>query len=80
MTNMVKIRVITSEYEKLKCFMETWPYFYEIAKDPFNELMDSKVYYIKMDVGYTLDLEFLTDLKKYTNGLVAIIGNPEELP
>ena len=80
MTKMVKIRVITSEYEKLKCFMETWPYFYEITKDLFNEFMDLKVYYIKMDVGHTLDLEFLTDLKKYTNGLVAIIGNPEELP
>lgn len=79
MTNMVKIRVITSEYENLKHFMVTWPYFYEITEDPFNQIIDDKVYYIKMDVGYTLDLEFLTSLKEYTNGLVAIIGNPEEL-
>lgn len=80
MTKIVKIRIITSEYEKLKSYMKTWPYFYEITEGLFNEIMDPKVYYIKMDVGYCLDIDFLIDLKKFTKGRIAIDGNPEELP
>lgn len=82
MTNIIKICVITSEYKNLKCFMETWPYFYEITESKLNKIItsDPKAYYIKMDVGHALDLEFLTNLKEYTNGLISIIGTPEELP
>ena len=81
MTNMVKISVITSEYEELKSYMARWPYFYEITESPLNEILcGAKVYYVKMDVGCTLDLDFLIKMKKYTKSIVNIIGNPEELP
>lgn len=81
MTNVVKISVITSEYEELKSYMARWPYFYEITESPLNEILcGAKVYNIKMDVGCTLDLDFLIKMKKYMNCEIDIIGNPEELP
>lgn len=81
MVNTLTIYVVTSEYEKLKSFMATWPYFYEITEGELNGIItsDLKVYYIKMYVEYMLDLNFLTDLKEYTNGIISIVGNPEEL-
>lgn len=82
MTNMVKIRVITSRclYEKLKSYMKRWPNFYEVIPDVFYDSLGIYIYYIKMDVGYFLDIDFLIDLKKFTKGKIAIVGNPGELP
>lgn len=82
MENMLMIRVITSEYEKLESYMKTWPFYYEITESEINGIItiDLKKYYIKMDICYGLDLDFLIDMKKFTNGQIAILGKPEELP
>jgi hypothetical protein len=79
---MVKILVITSgvAYEELKSYMKRWSNFYEVIPDVFYDSLGIYIYYIKMDVGYCLDIDFLTDLKKFTKGKIAIVGNPGELP
>lgn len=81
MTRFIKLCVITSKgIEKLKSFMERHPYHYEITEGELNKVLVIKVYFIKMDVDFDLDLDFLIKLKKFTKSEISIIGTPEKLP
>lgn len=80
MTRFIKLCVITSKGDKkLKSFMERYPHFYEITEDEVNKIADTKVYFVKMDVGFDLDLDFLIKMKKYTKSIISIIGTSERL-
>lgn len=80
MTRFIKLCVITSRGDKkLKSFMERYPHYYEITEDEQNKICDTKVYFIKMDVGFNLDLDFLIKMKKYTKSEISIIGTRGEL-
>lgn len=81
MSSFIKLCVITSKrIEKIKSFMEEYPYFYEIIEDEQNNVSDDKIYFIKMGVGFDLDLNFLIKMKEFIKSDTNIIGNPEELP
>lgn len=80
MTRFIELCVITSKGDKkLKSFMERYPYFYEITEDEVNKIADTKVYFVKMDVDFDLDLDFLIKMKKFTKSEISIIGTEERL-
>ena len=81
MTRFIKLCVITSKGDKkLKSFMKKYPHYYEITEGELNRVLDTKVYFIKMDIDFDLDLNFLIKMKKYTKSEISIIGTREELP
>lgn len=80
MTRFIKLSVITSKKkQKLESFMKRYPYFYEITEGELNKVLDTKLYFIRMDVDFDLDLDFLIKMKKFTKSEISIIGTPEKL-